>query len=84
MSLKTYTIRHNGPVTLSFHLPVDDFDRIVDEGYDVIVFVTSKSRYTAGVDEWQDYGYYDVEPGVTNVDPDVEVIRLNKSYMGKA
>lgn len=84
MRQRVHTVKHDGPVTLSFHIPVAEFDRIVDEGYDIISIVTVKGRFTAGVDEWQDYGYYDVEPGATNVDPDVEVIRLNKAYMGRA
>lgn len=84
MKPSVHTIKHEGPVTLTFHLPVAEFDRIVDAGYDIISIVTSKGRYTAGVDEWQDYGYYDTEPGVLNSDPDVEVIRLNRAYMGRA
>ena len=82
---KAYTIRDNSPdIYLSFFIQSAEFDQIVDDGYDIIVFVTPKGRYTAGVDEWQDYGYYDIEPGVLDIDDDIEVIRLNKSYMGKA
>lgn len=84
MTPKAYTIRHEGPDNfLTFYIPSDEFDGIVDGGYEVIVFVTHKGRYSATVDEWQDYGYYDVEPGQRDSDPDVDVIRMNKSYMGR-
>lgn len=59
---------------LSFHMASSEFDSIVDGGFDVIVIVTPARRYVSNVDDWQDYGYYDLEV-------DEEIIVLNKSYM---
>lgn len=63
---------------IAYSMPVDEFDRLVDEGYDDIVVITPRQRYIASIDEWLDYSYIDLE------DVDVEVRVLQKSYMGLA
>ncbi len=58
-------------------LPVDEFDALVDSGYDDIVVVTPRGRWIASIDEWQEYGYVDLEG-------DSELRVLHRSYMGRA
>lgn len=75
MNAVTKTIHLPEPRGLSFFLEATDFDAMVDEGVDVLVIVTPSRRYVSAIDDWFDYGYHDLEG-------DVDVIVLNKSYMG--
>jgi len=59
---------------LAHNIAVDEFDALVDEGYDDIVVITPRNRYIASIDEWLDYGYIDL-------DGDTEVRVLHRSYM---
>ena len=61
----------------TFSIESDEFDRLVDEGYESILVVTPRARFIASVDEWLDYGFIDL-------DGDVEVRVLHRSYMGRA
>ncbi len=61
----------------TFSIDVDEFDTIVDGGYDDILIVTPRARFIASVDEWLDYGYIDL-------DGDAEVRSLSRAYMGRA
>lgn len=58
-------------------LPCEDFDKWLDEGYDDIVIVCPSKRYVSSIEDWLDYGYLDM-------DYDVEVRVLSKSYFGRA
>ena len=60
---------------LAHSIEVDEFDALVDEGYDDILVISPKGRFVASLDEWQDFGYIDL-------DDDVEVRVLHRSYMG--
>jgi len=60
---------------LAHNINADEFDALVDEGYDDIVVITPKARYIASIDEWLDFGYIDL-------DGDTEVRVLHRSYMG--
>lgn len=73
------TLHHADGV--QFSMPTTEFDRLVDEGYETIVVVTPTTRYTATVDEWQDYGYFDSVSGADEGGPEVEVIVMHRSYM---
>ena len=75
MNRGTKTLHLDEPGGLAFHIQSTEFDRYINEGIEVIIIVTPKRRYIASVDDWQDYGYYDLEG-------DEEIIVLNKSYMG--
>lgn len=59
-------------------IPVEDFDQLVDDGYELIVIITPTKRYTASIDEWMDFGYLDL------VDQDAEVRVLSRAYMGQS
>jgi hypothetical protein len=61
---------------LAYSIEVDEFDALVDEGYDDIMLVTPKGRFIASLDEWQEFGYIDIDQG-----SDVRV--LQRSYMGR-
>jgi hypothetical protein len=73
---KTYTIHVPDAKGLAYHLGSELFDSIVDGGYDIILLVTPTRRYITTVEDWQDYGYYDVDDGE-------DIIVLNKSYMSR-
>ena len=60
---------------LAHAIEIDEFDRLVDEGYDDIVIVSPRGRYIASIDEWLDFGYIDL-------DGDTEIRVLHKSFMG--
>jgi hypothetical protein len=60
-----------------YSIESDEFNRLVDLGYDYITFFGPNYRLTASVDDWLDYGRYDM------VD-DVDVIVLRTSRMEKA
>ncbi len=75
MNRGTLTLRVEEPRGLAFHIQSSEFDKYINDGVEVIIFITPKRRYVASVDDWQDYGYYDLEG-------DEEIIVLNKSYMG--
>jgi len=75
MNKGIHTIHQADNAGLSFFIQSSEFDKIVDGGYELIIIVTPKRRYVASVDDWQDYGYYDLEG-------DEEILVLNKSYMG--
>jgi hypothetical protein len=53
------------------------FNTIVDAGYDHIVLLGPNYRLTSTVDDWLDYGMYDL-------DGDVDIITLRTSRMEKA
>lgn len=72
---KFYSVRIESDTFLSAHITSDDFDLLVDEGYDDILIITPRHRFIASIDEWLDYSYIDL-------DGDVEVRTMNKSYMG--
>lgn len=75
MNRGIHTLRLDEQNGLSFHLSASLFNTIVDSGCEIIVIITPKRRYVASVDDWMDYGYFDV-------DDDEDIIVLNKSYMG--
>jgi hypothetical protein len=62
----------------AFSISVEEFDRILDEGYELIVVTTPTTRYTSDIEEWIDYGYIDL------IDEDVEVRALHRSFMVKS
>lgn len=70
MSGKSYILKRSEDVGLTFAINSDEFDRIVDDGYDFIVIVTPARRYTASIDDWYDYSWLDVD-----LDTDVRVMR---------
>lgn len=63
---------------LADDIPVDNFDQLVDDGYELIVITTETGRYTTTVEDWQDFGYVDLS------DTDVEIRVLHRSYMSKS
>lgn len=77
MSRKAYTVRYTKELDINVIVSADDFDRLIDEGYDDIIILTPKARWVVSIDEWLDYGYIDL-------DGDVDVRVLNRSYFGRA
>lgn len=75
MRRKVHTVRLETPSFLAANIPTDDFDRLVDEGYDDILVITPRGRYVASIDEWLDYSYIDL-------DSDTEIRVMHRSYMG--
>ena len=61
---------------LSHSIEVDEFDTLIAEDYDDICIITPRARYVASLDEWIDYGYIDL-------DDDVDIRVLQRSYMGR-
>lgn len=72
---KTKVIRTTDDFS-TFILTTDDFDAILDQGFDDIAIVTPRGRWVASVDDWLDYSYFD-----NRNYQDIRV--MNKSYMAK-
>jgi hypothetical protein len=60
-----------------YHLEADVFNMLVEEGFDYITFLGPTFRLTSSVEDWLDYGMYDM------VD-DCDVIVMRTSRMEKA
>lgn len=72
---KVFEVRLDHDIKHQALIISDSFDDLIDRGYDDILIVCPTKRYIASIDEWLDYGYIDL-------DGDVEVRVLHKSYMG--
>ncbi len=73
---KTHVIKTTEDFS-TFVLSTDDFDYLLDHGFDDIAIVTPRGRWVASIDDWLDYSYFDNRDHV-----DIRV--MNKSYMSKA
>ena len=76
MNRKVFDIRISKDF-LAHAIVSDEFDNMLDAGYDDILIITPRGRYIASLDEWLDYSYIDL-------DGDVEVRVMHRSYMGLA
>ena len=75
---KTTFFQKGDTKSINDFIPVEDFDQLLDDGYELIVITTPSKRYTATVDDWLDYGYLDL------IDEDAEVRVLSRAYMGQS
>lgn len=73
---RIHSIRVEKNIIQSASIEVDEFDSLVDDGYDDILVITLKARFVASLEDWLDYGYVDLEG-------DVEVRTLHRSYMSR-
>ncbi len=69
---KTYTIPVDDSVMsdifAGYVLPDATLDRLVDEGYDQIMFVDpARGRYVSSIEDWQDYGVPDSDTLATHL-----------------
>lgn len=47
-------------VVSGYRIPVEVFDKLVDEGIEWTVFIDpNRGRYTASIDDWLDYSFYE-------------------------
>lgn len=76
MKRRVWTAKVDRPL-IAFTIGVDDFDELVNEGWDDIMVVTPHGRYVASLEDWLDYSYIDL-------DGDAEVRVMHFSYMGRA
>lgn len=76
-SRKAAYVRWPKPIGQNVIVLLDEFDKLVDEGYDDIIILTPDSRWVASIDDFLDYGYIDLAG-------DVEVRVLHRSYLGRA
>jgi hypothetical protein len=72
---KVFTVKLDKEMGSGYSLGVDDFDALVDAGFDDILILTPRTRYVATIDDWLDYSYIDLEG-------DAEVRTLHKAFMG--
>jgi hypothetical protein len=79
MATKVWTQRVFDPLrpAREYHIESEQFNTLVDAGYDYITLLGPNYRLTASIEDWLDYGRYDL------VD-DVDVIVLRTSRMEKA
>ena len=73
---KVHEVRINKNIIVAHQIEVNEFDRLLDEGYDDILVITLKDRFIASLEDWLDYGYVDL-------DGDAEVRVLHRSMMGR-
>jgi hypothetical protein len=77
MARKAAYVRWPRPIGQNVIVLLEEFDKLVDEGYDDIIIITPDNRYVASIDDFLDYGHLDVTG-------DVEVRVLHRSFLGRA
>lgn len=60
-----------------FSIPTEEFNNVVDQGYELIAVTTPTSRYVSDVEDWLTIGY-------TEYDGEDEIMVLHRSFMVKA
>lgn len=78
-SAKVWVQRVHDPLrpAREYHVGSDEFNGLVEAGYDYITFLGPSYRLMSSIEDWLDFGRYDM------ID-DVEVIVLRTSRMEKA
>jgi hypothetical protein len=74
---KVVTVRLDKEIGSSVAILLSQFDKLVDEAVDDIVFITPTSRYITPLDDWLDFGYQ-IDDGYQ------KFISLARSYIGRA